>query len=292
MNSIIDIHADDFGLSNNSDKDIINLCLTGKLNSISIIPNLQVFDESVILFLNSSKKFESKINVSVHLNFMEGKPLSEKKSVKNLIDEDGFFNISWGKLFIINYIPFLRKKIKKQITTEIISQIDHCINSNIINSSAIRIDSHQHPHMIPLFYEAIFDAIKIKNYKVEYIRNTNDPIIFYKKTKCAKTETVNIIKCLILNHYSKKLSKKINNNNLKDSYLCGVFYSGKMDNRITTVIPMFESYAQKNNRIVELLFHPGLMKQEELTPEFTKSGFNEFHLSENRTIEFNQIQLL
>lgn len=289
MNSIIDIHADDFGLSENSDKNILNLCLTGKLNSLSIIPNLQVFPNSVKNFNNVKNSFPHEIKISVHLNFMEGKPLSNSQDVQDLIDKNGYFSVSWGKLFLINYIPFLRKKIKKQLTTEIISQIDYCIDKNIIDSSAIRIDSHQHPHLIPLFYESIFNAIKIKNYKIEYIRNTNDPINYYKKSKCQKTETVNIIKCIILNHYSKNLSKLLKKNNYPDSYLCGVYYSGKMDNRITNVIPVFEKNAKNNNRTVELLFHPGLMKNDEITKEFTKQGFNEFHLSENRTIEYNQI---
>ena len=48
--------------------------------------------------------------------------------------------------------------------------------------------------------------------------------------------------------------------------------------------------AEKKNRTVELLFHPGTMLKNELTDEFTKSGFNDFHLSENRMIEYSTLQ--
>lgn len=291
LNRYLDIHADDYALSENSDTDIIELCKLGKLNSISIIPNLKIFNSAVEKFINSKKDFPNEIKVSVHTNVMEGKcSFSDPSELPHLVDSNGFFITSWGKLFIQNYIPFLRKQIKKELTRELIAQIDVCIKAGIVNPNAIRIDSHQHPHMIPLFYEALFDAITQRNYSIEYIRNTIDLISFYKKNK---TDSIaNIIKCLILNHFSKRLSKKLSKRNLPDSYLCGVYFSGKMDNRILKAIPIFLDKAGKKNRIVELLFHPGLMQKDELTDDFTKEGFNEFHLSENRRIEYNTVKNL
>lgn len=291
LNSILDIHADDFALSPKSDADIIELCRLGKLNSISVIPNLTVFNHSVENFTIAKKELSSNIKVSVHLNVMEGKcSYSNPSELPHLVNQEGYFNTSWGKLFIQNFIPFVRNKIKKEITKEIIAQIDVCIKAGIVDPKAIRIDSHQHPHMIPLFYEAIFDAIDQKEYKVEYIRNTIDPISFYKNNK---TDSIaNIIKCILLNHFSKKLSRKLKQRNLPDSYLFGVYFSGKMDERIIKTIPVFLKKAEKNHRIVELLFHPGLMTKEELNDDFTKVGFNEFHLSPNRHIEYETVRLI
>jgi hypothetical protein len=40
---------------------------------------------------------------------------------------------------------------------------------------------------------------------------------------------------------------------------------------------------------VEVLFHPGSVKKEEITSEFIKPGFVNFHLSDNRKIEFNSV---
>ncbi|WP_187107352.1 ChbG/HpnK family deacetylase [Treponema pectinovorum] len=287
MNSQIDFHADDYALSRNSDDDIICLCKEGKLDSISIIPNLEIFESSVLKLKEAQKSFSKIIKVSAHLNFMEGKPVSNSELVRDLVDEKGFFCVSWGRLLIWNYNPFKRKKIKEQLAREISAQIEKCIKAEVSDIDCLRIDSHQHPHMIPIFKEAIFDAIKDKNYKVEYIRNTNDPISFYKKSKSEKTNFSNVLKCLILNHYSKSFSKILKQNNLPDSYLCGVYYSGKMDQRIEKVLPVFKSNSKKNNRLFELLFHPGTMLKEELTQEFTKEGFVEFHLSENRKVEYS-----
>lgn len=285
LNSILDIHADDYALSTNSDGDIIELCKKGILNSISIIPNLNIFTDAVKFFLSSAKDFPAQVKVSVHLNVMEGNCChSTPSELPHLVDSNGYFNTSWGKLLIQNYIPFLNKKIRNELKNEIIAQIECCLKSGIITPKVIRIDSHQHPHMIPVFYKAIFDAIDEKHYEVEYIRNTCDPISFYK----IKTDSfANIIKCLILNHYSKKLSKKLRKRKLPNSYLFGVYYSGKMDERIHDAIPVFIKEGNTKNRVVELLFHPGTMLETELTEEFTKPGFNEFHLSKNRKIEFD-----
>lgn len=287
MNRIVDIHADDFALSENSDRNILQLCSEEKLDSISIIPNLECFKTAATNFLSIQEKLNKKILVSVHLNFMEGKCCAEKSLIPDLVDSEGFFTTSWGKLFIWNYIPFIRKKIKFQLKTEILAQIKKCLDSNIIDKNAIRIDSHQHPHMIPVVFEALKEAVlelEKSGCKIEYIRNTQDPILLYGGKDIF---SMNTVKCLILNFYSIKVRKCLASKKLPVNYLCGVYFSGKMDSRLKKLLPNFIKKTEKQERNIELLFHPGTMLKSELTSEFKKDGFNEFHLSENRKIEYN-----
>ena len=291
LTDIIDVHADDYGLSLNSDTDIITLCKAGKLNSISIIPNMKDFSSSLELYNKNLENFSNPVKISVHLNIMEGKACSSDFSkIPHLVNNKGYFNISWGKLFLYNYIPFFRNTIKKELKHEIFAQINVCLANNLFKNNPIRIDSHQHPHMIPVFYEALFDSIDENKLKIEYIRNTNDPVGFYKNNKTDSFS--NILKCIILNHYSKGLSRILKKRNLPDSYLCGVFFSGKMDERIHKSLNNFIHNSEKKGRVCELLFHPGFMLESELTDDFQKKGFNEFHLSENRKIEFNTVSKL
>ena len=292
MNRIVDIHADDFALSENSDSDILQLCAECKLDSISIIPNLEYFETASAKFLSIQEKSDKKILVSVHLNFMEGKCCAEKSLLPDLVDSEGFFTVSWGKFFMWNYIPFMRKKIKLQLKTEILAQIKKCLDSNIIDKNAIRIDSHQHPHMIPVVFEALKEVVfELENdgCKIEYIRNTQDPILLYGGKNIF---SINTVKCLILNFYSIKVKKYLVSKKLPVNYLCGVYFSGKMDSRLKKVLPKFIKKAERHNRNIELLFHPGTMLKSELTSEFKKEGFNEFHLSENRKIEYNTLKEL
>ncbi len=287
---VLNIHADDYALSPNSDKDILNLCKLGKLDSISIIPNLDIFQNSVSQFITEKQNFPKEINVSVHLNVMEGKCCADKDSLPDLVNEQGLFTVSWGKLFIWNYIPWKKNIIKLQLKKEISAQIKKCIEANIITADKIRIDSHQHPHMIPLFFDSIIEVLEEEKFQAEYIRNTQDPLSFYFMSGGFKDISIsNVIKCILLNHFSKHARKILKKRQLPVSYLCGVFFSGKMDARIEKYIQAFIKNSKKNNYITELLFHPGLMLSEEINYEFTKAGFNDFHLSENRAIEYKEV---
>lgn len=290
MNSIVDVHADDYALSKNSDDDILKLCAEGFLNSISVIPNLACFEKSVKQFFEVQKSLNQKILVSVHLNVMEGKCCAGKELLPDLVDTEGFFTVSWGKLLIWNYNPFIRKKIKTQLKTEISAQIKKCLDAGITEKQSIRIDSHQHSHMIPVVFEALKESVaqvESNGCKIEYIRNTQDPITLYGGTDIF---SINIIKCMILNFYSGKVRKYLASKNLKANYLCGVYFSGKMDSRVKKVLPQFIETAETRNRNVELLFHPGTMLKSELTDEYNKESFNRFHLSKDRGLEYNTVK--
>ncbi|MBR5964530.1 MAG: ChbG/HpnK family deacetylase [Treponema sp.] len=291
----IDLHADDYALSESSDNDILALCKQGKLDSISVIPNLQIFDAAAQKFLKAKKDFPKEVKVAVHLNVMEGKCLADKSLVPNLVDERGFFNVSWGKLLVFSINPFKRKTVRSQLKAEILAQIKRAAESGLCDTSALRVDSHQHPHMIPVFFDALTDALAQLGTKPEYVRNSQDPILCYMTAPALfKTYSpANIVKCLILNHYSRKVRRWQKKNGLKTNLLCGVFFSGHMDSkRVKKVLPSFEKKCQARGADLEVLFHPGTMLQNELTPEFTKPGFNEFHFSQGRKIEFEALQEL
>lgn len=113
---------------------------------------------------------------------MEGRCCADKTSLPDLVDSDGFFTVSWGKFFLWNYIPSIRKKIKQQLKIEILAQITKCIECGLFCKASLRIDSHQHTHMIPVVFEALKEAVvelENNNCKIEYIRNTQDPVRFY-----------------------------------------------------------------------------------------------------------------
>ena len=119
----LDFHADDYGISKNSCNDIINLLSKGYLNSISVLPNMQTFDYAVESYKNfQAENPDKKIEVTVHLNFMEGHCCANPKELPDLVDSKGYFKISWGSLFKFNYIPLKRKSVKNQLKKEILSQ--------------------------------------------------------------------------------------------------------------------------------------------------------------------------
>ena len=292
--TLLDLHADDYAVSLSASRDINALGGKGAVDSISIIPNMMDFDQAVSLL----KDFPQDIKRSIHLNFMEGKSCLPKETVPDLVDENSCFKVSWGSLFLTSFNPVNRGRIKNQLSTEIVAQVEKCIAARVVLPDALRLDSHQHTHMIPVVRDALFKAVEKlekKGRKVVFVRNTEDPISLYLRSfKSLKGFSFsNILKCMILNYFSQSFKKKLSERNLPAGYLCGVFYSGHMDEeRLKTVLPAFERLAGKNKRKVEVLFHPGSVKKEEITPDFTKKGFVQFHLSPNRHIEFDAISKL
>lgn len=300
IKEILDFHADDYGISQNSCNDIISLLSNGFLNSISILPNMKSYDYGIqqlkSFILDNSDKIPQ---ITIHINFMEGHCCANIIEVPDLVDKNGFFNINWGTLFKWNYNLFLRKRIKKQLTAEIIAQTRKCLESGIISKENLRFDGHQHTHMIPLVFSSLLDACKIlesEGCKIQFIRNTQDPILpYYKSSRKDKNlrksfDKINLIKCLILNHYSKRIQKKLKKLNLPINYLCGVFFSGNMDSeRLNKILPFYCKKPLLQSRKIELLFHPGSVLESEITEEFVKPDFNNFHLSKGRKIEYNTI---
>lgn len=287
--TVFDFHADDYAVSISASQDIIKLAGNGIINSISILPNMSAFDQAASMLEGLSPQ----VKKSVHLNFMEGRSCLPKGTVPDLVDNDSCFKVSWGSLLLASFNPIKRGRIKRQLADEIVAQVEKCIAAGLVEPGALRLDSHQHTHMIPLVRDALFDAIERierQGRKFVFVRNTQDPLSIYFGTKGGLKEFsfANMLKCLILNWFSIALRRRLKERNLPIGYLCGVFYSGHMDDeRLKKVLPAFEKLAIKKKCKVEVLFHPGSVKKEEITPEFNKPGFVNFHLSKNRHIEFN-----
>ena len=56
----LDFHADDYGVSINNSKRIIELIRSGRADSISFIPNMGCFDECMALLKDNWDGFEKK----------------------------------------------------------------------------------------------------------------------------------------------------------------------------------------------------------------------------------------
>ena len=291
----IDVHADDYGLTLNTSKEMLEGINAGKLDSISVVPNMSAYDSSYELW---KEKLDETKNpaISVHLNFMEGHCCSNPAKLDYLVDASGLFNISWGTLVKYNYNYFIRKQVKEQLKLEIAAQLSKVIKSYaLLNERKLRVDSHQHTHMIPIVMEALIEVINEKNYPTEYIRISKEPWWVYLKYPKFYTSyrPINMVKVMILNWYAIKDEKMLVKYNISSMLLSGVFLSGKMDYvRISRLLPELIKVAEKKQLALEILFHPGTAKKDEVGKEFNHPDANEFYLSPNRHIEYEAMMNL
>ena len=284
----IDIHADDFGYSLNTSKDIIECVKSGNLNSFSIICNTSHFDDCMEYLYNEIPSFDYLPLISVHINLPEG--FSTSKSLP----------MSWGKLFINSYLN--KNKLKKEIKKEIKNQIEKtwgaikkCIeiaeqNNVEVKQNGLRLDSHVHTHLIPVVWESMIEVIEENNYDVEFIRNPKEPLKPFKVDSLLSYGVANILKNRILMTYSGKVDDYCEKHGLNKMYMWGLTMSGHMDfARIKKIYPKMIEYCEERNRDLEILFHPGLALEDEYSKEMNANYFKDFNSSKNRNIEKDSV---
>ena len=289
---MIDIHADDYALTVNTSQEMLTLMKEGVFHSISIIVNTSCFEESITLLKETIPTLPFLPKMSVHLDLVEGLCLSENNG--SLINE------AWKDLFLASYIPVYRNRIKRSLKKEISAQLEKGWRSikeclDIAKKSGIscdqqkmRIDSHQHTHMIPVVHEALVECLRENRYEAEYIRNSKEPLAPFLKTASliSTYRPVNIVKNRLLDVLSWRQDRYDKTHGHNPMYLWGLVMSGKMDaKRIEKLFPQMTERAQKDGRDLEILFHPGRMKGDETCPEIPQKTAEDFYLSEGRNIE-------
>lgn len=288
---MIEFHADDYGLFEKQSELILN-CMTdtGVLNGISIMPNSAYLD----LCMKRLDLTGKQLNLTVHLNLVEGKCLSDEKDVPDLVN-DGVFNISFGKLLAVSFVPFLRGRYKKQVKTELWNQISRALP--YLDKYNIRLDSHCHYHMIPVVFDAMVEIIKENRLQVSYIRQPREKLglLLSHMSAFEHFQFINLIKVLVLNVLyiiNRIRHPKTMKNTHHLIFLGGVMFSGHMSLKNAEVLlPIARKYEQKGKN-VEILFHPGGVFDPDDAKQLTDAGDKIFLLSNDRNIEADALRRL
>lgn len=271
--------ADDYGISRSSNTRIEECLKKGVLNKISVLPNgdLSDFNERLL---------GENVKLSLHLNLIEGYPLSKKEDVSLLVSDKGFFKHSFIGLFFLSLFGN-RRLLEKQLYNEIKAQIDFWKNK-MGENTPILIDSHQHTHMIPLIFKTLLGVIKDENIAVEYIRIPAEPILPYIKSPslyCSFSLSGFIKQWLLkfLNLFNKKEFEKAN---IGSAAFFGIMFSGHVtEDKLYKLLPLYK----KHNKNIEICFHPGFLEPGEKLFNGHRPSFDKFYYSKWRREEYNTL---
>ncbi len=277
------LHADDFGANSEVSNNILDC--GDKLYSLSVLANAPGLAHSLRLY----KKRGCSAKLCLHLNLAEGESLAGKSMAPLLTDERGMFKLSFFRLLIMSYFP-RRKALKKQIKREFALQTDRFLSSCEVNGiprpALMRIDSHQHYHMIPLVLEAALEVMREKHLKIGFIRIPAEPLgPFVRTPGIWKTvRLINLLKNLVLNALAKLDRKILLPYRARTAVFFGIMLSGGMDKaRVSALLPRFKEVARKRGLPLEILAHPGGCTSGFLDP--ANSGCVKFYSSKNRRVE-------
>jgi len=132
------INADDFGISQSTNKAIIQAHQQGCLTSTSLMITAQAAQEAIEL-----AKANPSLNVGLHLVLGGGKSYLQHSEIPNLVDKRQDFS-RWTTWASLNYQ--FNPRIKAQLQAEIRAQIEAFNRTGLIMS---HLDSHYHHHLNP-----------------------------------------------------------------------------------------------------------------------------------------------
>ena len=271
--------ADDYGISSSSNARIKECLKNGVLNKISILPNGNVSDFSELIL-------EKNIKLSLHLNLIEGYPLSKNEDISLLVTDKGNFKYSFIGLFFLSFFGN-RHLLEKQLYNEIKAQIDFWKNKTG-EKNPILIDSHQHTHMIPLVFKTLMRVITEEKVAVEYIRIPNEPILPYIKSPSLylKFSPVGLVKQWLLKFLNFINRKELKKFNIKSAAVMGILFSGQLSkDKINKLLP----YYLQQNKNIEIVLHPGYLERGEALIDGCKPSFEKFYYSKWRRVEYNTL---
>lgn len=282
-------HADDYGVTVEQSKRILDCYTQGALNSISVIPNSPALADCLKLLDETDP--ERKIRRVLHLNFVEGKPAAEASRVSMLVDEKGYFDKSFVQILKWNFTKrgAEREELKRQLKAEISAQ--YALVSSVNDYHITAVDAHQHYHMIPIVLDALLEVIA-GDERIKEIRIPVDPLgpWFHTKDLWHKTPVLNFAKWGILHFFAGSTAKKLKAANIESPMFFGILFTCEMKwDVVEELLPAYLALAHKKSRKLELMFHPGNLEASYELLDSRSKELESFYMSENR---FKEAQCL
>ena len=228
------INADDFGISKDVNYAIMAAMDSNLCMDTTLLVNSEYSKHAVELAILNKRKN----NVGIHLNLTQGSPVTLRiRKESRFCNSDGLFHYKK-----IKRIVRLTNSEKDAVYEEISTQIQLCRTYGIPISHA---DSHNHIHEEPGMLCILIDILKKED--IPFLRLTNN---------IGQTSVIN------------KFYRNSYNSILNFSKLAGTDYFGSLSN--------LHNYKQpfKENSIIELMIHPGLILGNEVFDVYSKENLS------------------
>ena len=271
--------ADDFGITDASCGRITECVLDGCLNKVSVLANTELAD------IGDKLRALNGAVLSVHLNLVEGRCVTDPKQLPLLADADGYFKNEFTGLLFKSLVH--GRAFKLQVKSELRTQIRRA-QSFFPSGAPLFLDSHQHTHMIPAVFSALCEIIREDRLQVESLRLPNEPLIPFLQVPSLYLSyfSINLVKRWVLRFCSLFDRRKFRALHVPKTCFFGIMFSGGMtEARVKKLLPHFIRYADKHGESLEILFHPGYIPGSESAAAHKDIKFKKFYASSGRQRE-------
>ncbi|WP_226412690.1 ChbG/HpnK family deacetylase [Synechococcus sp. MU1642] len=207
------LHADDLGLAEGVDAAIIDLAQSGRLQGASLLAN----GPSAADAMEAWRNLAEPPPLTLHLCLTEGHRLAKCPDLPS-----GF-----GTLLLASLLPWQRRRIAPQLRRVLQQQISRY--RQLTGLSHIRLDGHQHIHLVPLVLDAVLDLAPSES--ITWMRTTREPLPEGLSLRLwwRSLQTGGLIKWLVLQLLSGLAIPRLRRAGLETNLrFAGVLFSGSM----------------------------------------------------------------
>ncbi|MCB4429143.1 ChbG/HpnK family deacetylase [Synechococcus sp. MU1643] len=207
------LHADDLGLAEGVDAAIIDLAQSRRLQGASLLVN----GPSAAHAVEAWRDLAEPPPLTLHLCLTEGHRLPNCPDLPT-----GF-----GSLLLASFLPWQRRRIAPQVSTVLQQQISRY--RQLTGLSQIRLDGHQHIHLVPLVLDAVLDLASDES--ITWVRTTREsmPEGLSLRLWWRSLQTGGLLKWLVLQLLSGLATPRLRRAGLATNRrFAGVFFSGSM----------------------------------------------------------------
>lgn len=267
------VTADDYGLTRGVTDTILETADTGVLTRVSVLANGLAFDYAI-----DQLRTRPVLELSLHLNLSEGKPVSAPREIPHLVDSDGMFRYSPTQLLLKTLFASasLREDLAREIRHEMRAQIERVRSA--VPDREFSIDGHQHIHMVPLVFAQLISLHT--EYRFHMVR------IPYEVFFLDLSDWRSYISPAIVRHVGLNILSLINRRHADRVGLAYLdhFIGSLMSGHIThsNLKRALEAAASRGAESLEVGIHPGVALSGELA---TWKGNRDWYYAVDRTKE-------
>ena len=207
------LHADDLGLADGVDAAIIDLARRGQIQGASLLVN----GPSAAAAVEAWRDLADPPPLTLHLCLTEGHRMPNSPDLPT-----GF-----GTLLLASILPWQRQRIAPQLRTVLLQQISRY--RQLTGLQRIRLDGHQHIHLVPLVLDAVLDLARSES--ITWVRTTREPLPEGLSLKLwwRSLQTGGLIKWLVLQLLSELAIPRLRRAGIPTNQrFAGVLFSGSM----------------------------------------------------------------
>lgn len=271
-------HADDYGLCHTFSDRIFECISDGALESVSIIVNTNI-RVSDIRRLN---EIDRPVAKRLHLNLVEGKPLSLDSSSVLVNSKTGEFRYGFLGLLIRYYTApvILKQQIRDELRKETEAQL--CRYKDLVGCDQVALDSHMHFHMLPFMLSIITDLRS--DFQIYSLRMSREKLYFSVADWQIYTSS-NTVKVLVLNILARLNKSRLAAFDTND-YLIGILNTGRAT--LSSLRKALGRY--RTGETIEVAFHPGGVQNSSEVRWTGKRMFHKFYSSAWRDREYDLLR--